>query len=472
MEAELKNRGMEEDEREGGFCGRRLEEENIAVWEEAASEAGARGSVHAEAQGADGDFAVVADADGGAKAPEEAPPGAGWRRAELGTVLGEGLLVGGAGSGAEFAVDFVGVGVGEELLEEGVGGFEGEDVIGGEQGREAFWPVVVAALDPALGLGSGGVAQGDAVKVEGLAESFRQAPVRLRSGPEPVEWQDPEPAEGLGEGVRGVGEKEGMIIDVEGERETVGEEDAGEEIEVSQERLGRVQTGASVEAAGVVEDVEPFGPELMAEGEGLFLQLAGEPGMRRGVVLPERAEVAGLPAADGPGGLFVAGVRSEVLRDGPAADTGAVGLEMETAQEFAGDGAVGGAWRGGKQAGGERDGVRGPVWMMIAARSTRLPGVRRTESTGAQILGTQLVNPGAAEAEFERESGGAKPARAKLGEEMADQVRRQAARQLRFFIAPKMGEARRDGQSASAARRSARLGNSATPVGGCGLSHP
>ena len=39
FEAELKNRGMEEDEREGGFCGRRLEEENVAVWEEAASEA-------------------------------------------------------------------------------------------------------------------------------------------------------------------------------------------------------------------------------------------------------------------------------------------------------------------------------------------------------------------------------------------------------------------------------------------------
>ena len=298
----------------------------------------------------------------------------------------------GVGSGAEFAVDFVGVGVGEELIEEGVGGFDGEDVIGGEQGREAFLPVVVAALDFAFGLGSGGVAQGDAVKVEGLAE--------------------------LGEGVRGVSEKEGVIIDVEGERESVDEEDAGEEIEVGEEGLGRVKTCASVEAGGVVEDVE----------EGLFLKLAGEPGVRRGVVLPKRAEVAGLPAADGLGGFFVAGVRGEAVSDGPAADTGAVGLEVETAQELAGDGAVGGAGRGGKQAGGERDGLWRPVWMMIAARSARLPGVRRTESTGAQIRGAKLVNPGAAEAEFERENGGAKPARAKLGEEMADQVRREAAR--------------------------------------------
>ncbi len=286
---------MEEDEGEGGFCGRGFEEENVAVWEEAADEARAWRGVHGEAEGADGDFAVVADTDGGAEAPEETPPRAGWRRAESGTVLGEGLLVCGAGSGADFAVDFVGVGVGAELLEEGVGGFEGEDVIGGEQGREPFLPVVVAALDLAFGLGSGGVAQGDAVKMEGLAE--------------------------LGERVRGVGEKEGMVIDVEGEREAVGEEDAGEEIEVGEERLGRVKTGTGVEAGGVVEDVE----------EGLFLQLAGEPGVRGGVVLPERAVVAGLPAADGLGGLFVAGVRGEAVGESPAADTGAVGLEMETA---------------------------------------------------------------------------------------------------------------------------------------------
>ena len=306
--------------------------------------------------------------------------------------MGESLLVGGAGSGADFAVDFVCVGVGEELIEQRVGGLDGEDLIGGEQGREAFLPVVVAALDFAFGLGSGGVAQGDAVKMEGLAE--------------------------LGEGVRGVGEKEGMVIDVEGEREAVGEEDAGEEIEVSEERLGRVKTGAGVEAGGVVEDVE----------EGLFLKLAWQPCVWRGVVLPKRAEVAGLPAADGLGGLFVAGVRGEAVSDGPAADTGAVGLEKETAQQLAGDGAVGGTRRGGKQAGGERDGLWRPVWMMISARSPRMPGVRRTESTGEQILGAKLVNPSASEAEFEREIGGAKPARAKLGEEMTDEVRREAAR--------------------------------------------
>ena len=222
-----------------------------------------------------------------------------------------------------------------------------------------------------------------------------------------------------------MGEKEGVVIDVKGEREAVGEEDAGEKIEVGEERFTWVKPGTRIEACGIVEDVE----------EGLLLELARQPGVRRGVVLPERAEVAGLPAADGPGGLFIAGVRGKVAGDGPAADTGAVGLEIEPAQQLTGDGAVGGARRGGQQAGGESDGLRRPVWMMIATRSAGLPGVRLPASAGPQIPGAKLVNPRASEAEFERESGGGKPARAQFGEEVADQVRRQAAKQLRFFIA-------------------------------------
>ena len=74
-------------------------------------EAGAGRGVHGEAEVADGGFAVVADADGGAQAPDETPPRAGWRRAEFGAVFGEGLLACGIGSRTEFAVDFVGVGV-------------------------------------------------------------------------------------------------------------------------------------------------------------------------------------------------------------------------------------------------------------------------------------------------------------------------------------------------------------------------
>ena len=59
------------------------------------------------------------------------------------------------------------------------------------------------------------------------------------------------------------------------------------------------------------------------------------------------------------------------------------------------------------------------VWMMIAARGAGQPGVRLPASAGAQIRGAKLVNPSAAEAEFEREIGGGKPVRAKLCEKMA-----------------------------------------------------
>lgn len=357
-------------------------------------------SVHGEAEAADGGSAVVADADGGAEAPDEGPPRAGWRRAEFGAVFGERLGACSVGSGAEFAVDFVSVGVGEELVEEGVGGFEGEDLVGGEQRREALLPVIVAAFDLAFGLWSGGVAQRDAVKVESLAE--------------------------LGEGVRRVSEEEGMVVDVKGEREAVGEEDAGEEIEVSEKVFSRVKTGARIAACGVIKNVE----------KGLFLRLAWEPGVGSGVVLPERTEVAGLPAADGFGGLLIAGVRGELVSECPTADAGAVGLEAEAAQEFAGDGAVGGAGRGGEQPGGQRDGLRRPVRMMIAARNARLPMRDATGRACAQVIGAELVETTAADAQLGGYLCGGKPARAGLGEKMANERRRETARQLRFFIAP------------------------------------
>jgi hypothetical protein len=64
--------------------------------------------------------------------------------------------------------------------------------------------------------------------------------------------------------------------------------------------------------------------------------------VRGGVVLPERAVVASLPAFDGFAHGFVAGVGVELMSDGPTTDTGAVGLEVEAAVEFAGDGTVSG----------------------------------------------------------------------------------------------------------------------------------
>lgn len=122
---------------------------------------------------------------------------------------GKGKLVGGVGSSAQFAMDLVVVGVEEEGVEQGVCRFDGMDGVGSQEWRETFLPVVVAAFDFALGLRCRGVAQGDAVEMQGLTE--------------------------LGEGVGRVGKEERVVIDVERERQSMGEEGAGEEIEVGGE---------------------------------------------------------------------------------------------------------------------------------------------------------------------------------------------------------------------------------------------
>jgi hypothetical protein len=138
----------------------------------------------------------------------------------------------------------------------------------------------------------------------------------------------------LGEGVGVVSVEEGVVVHIKSQRQAVGLEDAGKEVEVSEQGFGGVEACAGVETCGVVEDFQ----------EDLFVSAAGQPGMRGGVVLPERAVVACLPAFDGFAHRFVAGVGVELMSDGPTTDTGAVGFEVEAAMEFAGDGTVGGGW--------------------------------------------------------------------------------------------------------------------------------
>jgi len=61
-----------------------------------------------------------------------------------------------------------------QLVQELVGTTEFEDGIGGQERGQAFWPLVVAAFDFALGVGRGGVAEVHAVEVE--------APTQLGEG--------------------------------------------------------------------------------------------------------------------------------------------------------------------------------------------------------------------------------------------------------------------------------------------------
>ncbi len=360
---------------------------NVASGAEAADDGGAGWSIKGLALRADGDFAVVPDADAGLLAPDVGPPRALRGGADHGALFGEGLLVGGVGCLAKFAVDFVLVGVGDELVEQVVGPDPFDDLVSGQKGDEAFLPVVVAALDFTFGLRGWGVEALDAVEVKGRAE--------------------------LGEGIGVVGVEEGVEVHIKGQGQAVGLEDAREKIEVGQEGFAGVKPCAGVEAGGVVEDFQ----------QDLFVGTAGQPSVRGGIVLPEGPVIAGLPAFDGLGGGLGAGVGGELMGEGPAADAGAVGFEVEPTKRLTGGGAVGGRRLGGEPFGDQGGDFRGPVRLVIAARATGRPGFGAALSTGEQVVRAQLVGATDAHAQFQRDGFGGEEAGASLGQEMADERR-------------------------------------------------
>jgi hypothetical protein len=146
---------MEQDDGFGFGIGGLTEVIDVPIGAEAADDGGAWRCGEGVPLVADGDFAVVADADAGLLAPDVRPPRTVGGGTKDGALLGQGLLVGGVGCLAEFAMDFVLVGVRDELVEEVVGPGEFDKVIGGQQGNEALLPVVVAAFDFAFGGGRG-----------------------------------------------------------------------------------------------------------------------------------------------------------------------------------------------------------------------------------------------------------------------------------------------------------------------------
>ena len=387
-------RAMEQDDGFGFWGGGVAEVIEVALWTEAADDVGAWGGVNGLALGADRDFAVIADADAGLLAPDEGPPRAGGDGTQDGAFFPAGLAVCGVRGGGEFAVEFVLVDVGQELVEQAVGRDEFTDAVGGEERGEAFLPVVVAAFDFTFGLGCWGGAEGDAVAVEGGAE--------------------------LGEGVGSVGEEEGVVVHVEGQGQAVGLEGAGEEVEVGQEGLAFIESGTDVVAGGVVQEVEP----------DLFLAGAREEGVRGGVVLPEGPFVADLPAFDGLGRGLVAGVWGELVCDGPASDAGAVGYAVAAAVEFAGAGAVSRGWLGGEEFGEQGGDCGGPVGLVIATGKSGGPGWVLPLGSGPQVGGVKFVEARVSQAEFVGSLAGGEIAAAMSGQEMADEWCGQAFDQL------------------------------------------
>ena len=380
-----KDRAMEQDEGFGFGIGGVTEVIDVAIGAQAADDGGAGWSINGLALGTDGDFAVVADPDAGLLAPDIGPPGTRRNGSQDGAFIGEGFGPGGVRGGAQFAMDFVLVGMGQELVEQAVGPDEFADLIGGQERWEAFLPVVMAALDFAFGLGRGRIEQFDAVAVERLAQ--------------------------LGKGVGVVGVEEGVKVHIEGQRQSVGLEGAGQEIEMGQQGFAGVEACAGVVTGGIVQNLE----------QHLLVGLAGQPGVGAGVVLPERAVVTGLPALDGFGRGFVAGVRGQLVGDGPATDAGAVGLEVEPPVQFAGGGAVGGGRFGGQEFGEQSHDCIRPNGLVIAAGNPGRPNLGLTLGAGAEVLAVEFVAAGPGQAQFVRRFLGRELTLSMAGQQMTDQ---------------------------------------------------
>ena len=369
----------------------------------------------------------------GAETEDVGPPRTLWGGAKDGAVFLLGALPGGERSHGEFAMALVGVAVEAEIGEEGVGAVEIGDGLCGEERREAVLPVLVAAFGFAFGLRRGGVAEADVVEAQGRAEPFRQAPVRLRSGPEPVERQGPEPAEGLGEGVGHAGKKEAVAVHVEGKREAVGEEGARQEVEVGEEVFGGINAGTDAAAATVIEHVE--------QGQVGALR---PPAVRGGVELPERVDFRALPAAD-TGLGFARGLgRGEAFGDGETADGGGIELEVEAAFELAGGEAVA-RWRSrAEELAQERlDGLR-PRRAVVATGGAWSPRAAAVGDASAEAVGVKFVEPGATQAEFGSGAARRQFAIAEGPEDLADVRGSEEVKDLLivFFIAGKMPERR------------------------------
>jgi len=359
---------------------------------------GAGRDLEAEALGADGHPAVVADFDGGADTPDEGPPRTTRYRPELGAVCFLGGVPGGLRLHLQLAVGFVLVAMPAQVGEVRIGLVQVGDLLAGEVGGQAVLPELVFAFDFALGLGRGRVTETHAVEVERLAQ--------------------------LGEGVGDVGEEEGMEIHVEFQRQAVFAEGGREKVVISQEGFAFVELGGDEEAAAIVEQIE--------HGEASFDPW--KPAVGRDIQLPEFADVGALPTADRGTRLGVGFGMGELVGDGPAPDLGAIQFEAAEAQDFAGEETVVGGRNGGETFAQQRDHCGGPVGGVIAAGDARRPVLLLVMGAGAEIIGLEFVEATATEVKFTGSGAGREESGAELGQDETDQRRGQTMRELTFFI--------------------------------------
>jgi len=136
------------------------------------------------------------------------------------------------------------------------------DLFTGKVGWETILPELVFAFDFALGLRSWGIKEANVVELESPTQ--------------------------LSDSARSFSEKDAVVIDVELQGASMGQEGRGEEVEVRQQKFSVVELGADEESAAIIEHIE----------HGKIDGRVREPRVRGGVQLPELADLGTLPATD------------------------------------------------------------------------------------------------------------------------------------------------------------------------------
>ena len=306
------------------------------------------GFFHAQPLGSDGQAAIAADFYIGAHAPDIGPPRTAGCGAPDGTFFFSGLIPGPLRCLAQFTMDFMSIAMRTEGVDLRVGHLDFQNLFAGEAGRQPPLPVWMLALDFALGLGRGRVAQADGVELERPAQ--------------------------LSQSVWIVREKEAVIIHVKLQRAAVRQESGGQKIKAGKQKLALVKLGAGQEAAAIIKQVE--------HGESDFGMR--EPAVRRGVELPGFADLGPLPAAHRSQDAFGRDRMSHPVFDGPASNLGAVEFAGRQAQGFGSSEAVGARRRAGSSFFKEVNDRLRPGSGMVAPPEE--PGVQRCACFRARAM--------------------------------------------------------------------------------------
>jgi len=252
-----------------------------------------------------------------------------------------------------------------------VGVFQIGDLFARKIGWEPSLPKLMFPLNFAFGLGSRSIEETNVIKLERPAQ--------------------------LGQGLRGLGEKDAVIIYVELQRPAVGQKSCRQEIQVGQEQFSVIKLGADEKAAAVIQHVE----------HGKVERQLTKPPMRRGIQLPEFADLRALPAAHGRVRTLWWHWMSVTILNGPTANLGTVELESVQAQGFGSDKAIGAGRRAAQALFEKAQNRGGPSRSMITAGTARHPYVSQVVRAGFEVFSVQSVETAAGNFELVSGLGGA-----------------------------------------------------------------